>query len=156
MRLSLYVTGKTKENYLKEGVEDYKKRIGKYYPFNYLEIPDIKSTKGMTEQAVKEAEGEMILKYIRPSDFLILLDEGGRTFRSVKFAHFLLQMESRVNQMIFLIGGPYGFSEEIYRRANEKISLSEMTFPHQLVRLIFLEQLYRACTINRNEPYHHE
>jgi len=156
MKLSFYVTGKTKEDYLLRGIDEYRKRVEKYYPFVYQEIPDIKTTKGMSDQAVRDAEGEQIMKRIKPTDYLVLLDEKGRSFRSLTFAHYLLQMESRVGQMVFLVGGPYGFSEKIYQRANEKIALSEMTFPHQLVRLIFLEQLYRACTINRNEPYHHE
>ena len=107
-------------------------------------------------QAVRETEGEAVLRRIKPGDFLILLDEKGRSFRSVDFAQYLQQLESRVSHLIFLVGGPYGFSGKVYERAGAKLALSEMTFPHQLVRLIFLEQLYRACTINRNEPYHHE
>lgn len=156
MKITLYVTGKTRDEYLVKGVDDYRKRVEKYYPFNYQEIPDVKTTRAMNEEAVREAEADSILKRLAPADYLILLDEKGKTFRSVNFAQYLQQLEGRTRHLVFLVGGPYGFSERIRMRAGEKLSLSQMTFPHQLVRLIFLEQLYRACTINRNEPYHHE
>lgn len=156
MVIKLIAVGKTNTDYLKTGIQEYMGRLLHYVRFEYIEIPDIKVTKGMTEEQVKAKEGEALLKNISAVAHLILLDENGRQYSSVAFAE---QLQKRFNsggkEMAFAIGGPYGFSEAVYWRANEKIALSKMTFSHQMVRLIALEQLYRAMTILRNEPYHH-
>lgn len=125
-------------------------------PFSITTIPELKNTKSLSEEQQKQKEGELIMKEIQPSDAVVLLDEHGKEFRSVEYADWLRRKQATARRLVFVIGGPYGFSKEVYSRADEKISLSKMTFSHQMVRLIFTEQLYRACTIIKGEPYHHE
>ena len=125
-------------------------------PFSIAVIPELKNTKSLSFQQQKEREGELILAKLQSSDHVVLLDEHGKDFRSVEFARWIEQKNASVRRLVFVIGGPYGFSETVYSRANEKISLSKMTFSHQMVRLVFVEQIYRACTIIKGEPYHHE
>ncbi|MBR2980625.1 MAG: 23S rRNA (pseudouridine(1915)-N(3))-methyltransferase RlmH [Odoribacter sp.] len=157
MKIELLVIGKTDADYLQEGIAEYEKRLTRYIPYEMRVIPDIKNSKNMSESVQKEREGELILAQIQTSDFVVLLDEHGKSYSSVKFARFLEQkMVAGTKKLILVVGGPYGFSEAVYKRANDKISLSEMTFSHQMVRLIFTEQLYRAMTILKGEPYHHE
>lgn len=157
MKAELWVIGNTSFPYLKEGTSIYEKRLKHYLPFEFSVIPDVKNAKNRTNEQLKTKEGELILKRLDKGDWVILLDEGGKEFTSLKFAkhmeNMLLQSHKRI---IFVVGGAYGFSEEVYQRANAKISLSKMTFSHQMVRLFVLEQLYRAMTILRNQPYHHE
>ncbi len=156
MIVRLLVIGKTTSQYLATGIEEYCKRLPHYLRFEYIEIPDVKVSKGMDEHLVKESEGNEILKYFEPGAHVVLLDENGKTFTSVNFAvHVQKRFNSGGKSLIFVIGGPYGFSESVYARANERLSLSSMTFSHQMVRLIALEQIYRAMTILKNEPYHH-
>lgn len=149
--------GKTVEEYLKTGTSLYEGRISHYTSFSVETIPDLKNAKSLKEDEIKRAEGKMILEKINPSEFLILLDEKGKEYSSTEFALYIqkIGMSAGNRQITFLIGGPYGFSEDVYARADGKISLSRMTFSHQMVRLIFLEQLYRAFTILKGEPYHH-
>ncbi len=135
---------------------DYTGRIGHYMPFEVLTIPELKNTKSMPEEQQKEREGEQILKRLQATDTVVLLDEHGKERRSLEFATWLEKKQHTARRLVFVIGGPYGFSPALYDRADEMISLSMMTFSHQIVRLVFLEQLYRACTIIRGEPYHHE
>ncbi len=135
---------------------DYTERIGHYMPFEVLTIPELKNTKSMPEEQQKEREGEQILKRLQATDTVVLLDEHGKERRSLEFATWLEKKQHTARRLVFVIGGPYGFSPALYDRADEMISLSMMTFSHQIVRLVFLEQLYRACTIIRGEPYHHE
>ena len=135
---------------------DYTDRIGHYMPFEVLTIPELKNTKSMPEEQQKEREGEQILKRLQATDTVVLLDEHGKERRSLEFATWLEKKQHTARRLVFVIGGPYGFSPALYDRADEMISLSMMTFSHQIVRLVFLEQLYRACTIIRGEPYHHE
>lgn len=156
MKTILIVVGKTVNKIFQTGIDDYTNRIGHYMPFSIITIPELKNTKNLTIDLQKKKEGELILKEIQPTDTIILLDEKGTEFRSTEYAKWLKQKQSISRRLIFIIGGSYGFSKEIYERANEKISLSKMTFSHQMVRLIFIEQLYRACTILKGEPYHHE
>ncbi len=156
MRITLLQTGKTRDHYIIEGVEEFRKRVVRYAPFTIETIPDLKNSRNMSIKEVQQKEGAMILKRLKSVDYLILLDERGKEFHSLGFAKHLNSMEGRVNHIVFLIGGPYGFSEEVYQRANEKFSLSKLTFSHQLIRLLFMEQLYRAFTILKGEPYHHE
>lgn len=156
MKTILIVVGKTGNKIFQTGIDDYTNRIGHYMPFSIITIPELKNTKNLTIDLQKKKEGELILKEIQPTDTIILLDEKGKEFRSTEYAKWLKQKQSISRRLIFIIGGSYGFSKEIYERANEKISLSKMTFSHQMVRLIFVEQLYRACTILKGEPYHHE
>ena len=125
-------------------------------PFSITVIPELKNTKSLSFQQQKEREGKLILAKLQSSDHVVLLDEHGKDFRSVEFARWIEQKNASVRRLVFVIGGPYGFSEAVYSRANEKISLSKMTFSHQMVRLVFVEQIYRACTIIKGEPYHHE
>ena len=156
MKITLIVIGKTDNNNLLLLMEDYTKRLGFYISFEVEVILDIKNAKSLSETLQKKMEGEEILKRTSTADVLILLDEKGKTYTSEEFSEFLQKkMNSGLKNLVFVIGGPYGFSEEIYQRANGKISLSSMTFSHQMVRLFFVEQLYRAFTILRNEPYHH-
>lgn len=157
MKIQLLVIGKTDENYLQIGIADYVTRICKYLPFELLVLPDLKQRKSLSIAQQKILEGEKILSVISNADYLVLLDEGGTLFDSPGFASQIQkQINSGLKKLIFVVGGPYGFSKEVYERSNSSVSLSSMTFPHQLVRLIFLEQLYRAMTILRNEPYHHD
>ncbi|WP_299583222.1 23S rRNA (pseudouridine(1915)-N(3))-methyltransferase RlmH [uncultured Sunxiuqinia sp.] len=157
MKIKLLVIGKTDQKYLQEGLADYHKRIPHYLPFEFTVIPDLKNTRKLSEDQQKEKEGELILAQVKAGDELVLLDERGQTFRSTEFARFLeKKMLGGLKNLILVIGGPYGFSEAVYQRATGKVSLSKMTFSHQLIRLIFSEQLYRALTILKGEPYHHE
>lgn len=156
MKITLIAVGKTEDKYLIEGIDKYLNRLKHYINFNLLIIPDIKNTKNLTEAQQKSKEAELIAKQINPSDLVILLDEKGKKHSSVSFANYLnKQMIGSVQHLVFIIGGPYGFDESIYNRSNSSISLSDMTFSHQMVRLFFVEQLYRAFSILKNEPYHH-
>lgn len=156
MKVTLLLVGKTQNKLFQEAINDYVGRIEHYLPFNIVTIADLKNTKNLSEQQQKDAEGAMILKEIQAADTVVLLDEHGKEFRSVDYAQWLQKKQNTAKRLVFVIGGAYGFSEAVYKRANEKISLSKMTFSHQMVRLIFTEQLYRACTIIKGEPYHHE
>lgn len=157
MKICLIVIGKTDEAYLQKGLEIFGKRIPHYILFETKVIPDIKNVKSLSFEQQKDKEGELILQQLTTSDELILLDENGQEFSSVDFARFLeKKMLSGIKRLVFVIGGPYGFSDKVYSRANGKVSLSKMTFSHQMVRLIFVEQLYRAFTILKGEPYHHQ
>lgn len=157
MKITLMVVGKTTTANLRSGIEEYAKRVNRYIPFDIVELPDIKTSRKLTEAKQKETEGEMMLSRIQPSDYVVLLDEHGKEMTSREFSQNLEKKAQTVSkQLYFIVGGPYGFSPEVYSRANEKLSLSKMTFPHEMVRLFFVEQLYRAMTIQRNEPYHHD
>ncbi|PKP24615.1 MAG: 23S rRNA (pseudouridine(1915)-N(3))-methyltransferase RlmH [Bacteroidetes bacterium HGW-Bacteroidetes-2] len=157
MKIKLVAVGKTDNKNFQSLIEDYKKRLGFYVSFEMQIILDIKNAKSFSETQQKQKEGEILLKFLEPSDVVYLLDENGKTFSSIAFSDFIQKkMNSGIKNLIFILGGPYGFSEEIYARANGKISLSAMTFSHQMVRLFFIEQLYRAFTILKNEPYHHQ
>lgn len=156
MKTLLILVGKTTDKHFQTGISDYVERISHYMPFELVTIPEIKNTKSLTGEQQKTAEGELILKQLQPSDTVVLLDEHGRELRSIELARWLEQKRNTARRLIFVIGGPYGFSSEIYSRADEALSLSKMTFSHQMVRLIFTEQIYRACTIIKGEPYHHE
>ena len=156
MQIKLLTIGKTDDKRLQSLIDDYQKRLGHYIKFEFDVVPDLKKVKHLSEEQQKQKEGQLILNKVTSSDVLILLDENGKQQDSVVFANYLQKhMNSGIKQLVFVIGGPYGFSEEVYARANGKISLSKMTFSHQMVRLFFVEQLYRAFTILRNEPYHH-
>lgn len=156
MKITLIAIGKTDDARLVELIEQYCQRLGHYVNFELQIIPDVKKRKGHSTDQQKMAEGLHILERLTPSDQLVLLDEKGKSMSSVGFSSYLQkQMNSGLKRLVFVIGGPYGFSQEVYARANAKISLSAMTFSHQMVRLFFVEQLYRAFTILRNEPYHH-
>ncbi len=142
--------------FLEEGIERYVQRIKRYHPYEIFTIPDIKNSKNLSESEQKKQEGKLILKQVRPEDHLILLDEKGKEMNSLEFSKLIENsMLQSIKQLIFVIGGPYGFDQEVYQRANRKIALSKMTFSHQLVRIIFAEQLYRANSIIKGEPYHH-
>lgn len=155
MKIEFWTIGKTNETYLKEGMAIFEKRIKRYLKLESVLITDLKNAKNLKPTQVKLKEGEKCLAKLKNGDYLILLDEKGKQFTSVKFAKFFeQQLNQSHHRIIFLVGGAYGFSEAIYKRANYKIALSEMTFSHQMVRLFFLEQFYRAMTILRNEPYH--
>jgi 23S rRNA (pseudouridine1915-N3)-methyltransferase len=157
MKVQLLLVGKTTQDFVRKGVEEFCGRLKHYLPFELEIIPDIRNTKNFSFDQMKEKEGELILKYFQPGDFIVLLDEHGKEFTSLDFAGYIEKKTSIVSKrFVFVIGGPYGFSNKVYAAAQEKISLSKMTFSHQLVRLIFVEQLYRAMTILGNEPYHHE
>lgn len=156
MKITFLVIGKTDEAYLREGIEKYLKRLKHYIVFQYLEIPDLKNTKHLNEAEQKNREAELILKQLKPNDQLILLDENGEEFSSEGFAAYLnKKMLASVQNLVFVVGGPYGFDPSVYQKAQGKISLSRMTFSHQMVRLFFVEQVYRAFTILKGEPYHH-
>lgn len=157
MNCVLLTVGKTDVKWVKEGLDVYTSRIGHYVPFRIAEIPELKKVSALSRQQIKEKEGELLLKQLSPSDTLILLDENGREFRSVEFASYLEKLLAGGGRnLVFAVGGAYGFSEAVYKRAQDKLSLSRMTFSHQMVRTVFAEQLYRALTILRGEPYHHE
>ena len=157
MNIQIIVIGKTDQSYLIAGIDEYCKRIKRYINFDMQVIADIKNTKNINEIQQKNLEGEKILAKLNSNDFVVLLDENGIEYNSRSFADFISkQMLSSVKNLVFVIGGPYGFSKSVYDRANCKISLSKMTFSHQIVRLLFLEQLYRSFTIINNEPYHHD
>lgn len=157
MKIILLAIGKTDNKQLQILIDDYTKRLGFYVSYEMEIIPDVKNAKNLSEALQKQAEGEEILKRTNTADVLILLDEKGKTYTSEGFSQFLQKkMNSGLKNLIFVIGGPYGFSETVYNRANGRVSLSSMTFSHQMVRLFFIEQLYRGFTILRNEPYHHK
>ncbi len=157
MKLLFLVIGRTVEKKLTALIDDYVQRVKHYVPFDMEVIPELKNTKALTAEQQKEREGELLQKQLREGDYVVLLDEGGREFRSVEFADYLQKKQSQVaRRLVFVVGGPYGFSPAIYALAREKVSLSKMTFSHQMVRLFFVEQVYRAMTILRGEPYHHE
>ena len=157
MKTQLILVGKTDSKIFSEAIDIYVGRRKHNITFEPVVIPDIKNTKKLTEEQQKKLEGDCILKLIQPGDTVVLLDEAGKEMRSVEFAEWMRRkMNATSRKLIFVIGGPYGFSKEVYERADEKISLSKMTFSHQMVRLIFVEQLYRAMTILNGEPYHHE
>ena len=157
MRLTLLTVGRTDIPWVREGLDMYVSRICHYVPFELREIPELKGVAALTREQIKEREGELILRQLRPADEVILLDEHGREYRSLEFADWLgRRMAGSGRDLVFVIGGAYGFSDAVYARAAGKVSLSKMTYSHQLVRTIFAEQLYRAFTILRGEPYHHE
>lgn len=156
LKITLIAVGKTEDKYLIEGIEKYLNRLKHYINFSILIIPELKNTKNLTEAQQKTKEAELLHKQINPTDVVVLLDEKGKKYTSVTFANYInKQMIGSVQNLVFVIGGPYGFDESIYKRANSSLSLSDMTFSHQMVRLFFVEQLYRAFTILKNEPYHH-
>ena len=156
MKTELLLVGKTADKHFDASIQDYTQRIGHYMPFVITVIPELKNTKNLSEEQQKQAEGELILRQIQPSDTVVLLDEHGQEMRSLEFARWLEQKRNTARRLLFVIGGPYGFSPAVYKRANEQVSQSKMTFSHQMIRLVFTEQIYRACTIIKGEPYHHE
>lgn len=157
MKITLLTVGKTDKDWVKQGIDIYATRMKHYFPFSIVEIPELKNASSLSEDQIKTKEGEFILKNIKPAEDVILLDERGREFTSVEFAKVLQDKISYIGKdIVFIIGGAYGFSDAVRQRANSKISLSKMTFSHQMVRAIFVEQLYRAFTIMKGEPYHHE
>lgn len=157
MRITLLTVGKTNDLSFKNAISEYQKRLKFYISFDIEEIPSLKNTKNLTEDNQKEKEGELILKNLQAEDEVVLLDDKGSEFTSKQFASYIEKKSaSGLKRLVFVVGGPYGFSQEVYQRANDKVSLSRMTFSHQMVRLVFTEQLYRAMTIIRGEPYHHE
>ena len=157
MKFALLVVGRTVEKHYITAINDYVERIKHYTPFDMEVIPELKNTKSLSMEQQKEKEGELILKALQPGDVVVLLDEHGKEFRSIEFAEWAEKKMHTVNKrLVFIIGGPYGFSKDVYAAAQEKISLSKMTFSHQMIRLIFVEQLYRALNILAGGPYHHE
>ena len=157
MKITLLTVGKTDKDWVRQGLDIYVSRLKHYIPFNTVEIPELKNVSALSKDQIKSKEGELILKNIRPTDDVILLDEKGKEYTSVEFARIIQDKISYAGKdIVFIIGGAYGFSETVYQRANSKLSLSRMTFSHQMVRAIFVEQIYRAFTIMRGEPYHHE
>lgn len=157
MKIELAVIGKTSIGYLKQGIDEYIKRLKHYVPFEIKYIDDIKNTKNISEDQQKRTESAKILSLLDKSDFVVLLDEHGKEYTSMQYSSYIQKrMLSGAKKVVFVIGGPYGFSQEVYARANDKISFSKMTFNHEMIRLIFTEQLYRAYTIINHEPYHHE
>ena len=157
MKVALVLVGKTVNKHFVELIDEYAGRVKHYIGFDIITIPELKNTKSLSVDQQKQQEGDLILKQLQAGDHVVLLDEHGKEFRSVEFSAYMEQKMQTVNKrLVFVIGGPYGFSPDVYGKANEKISLSKMTFSHQMVRLIFVEQLYRAMTIMRGEPYHHE
>ena len=156
MRIQLFLTGKTTDPRLATLINEYQQRLTHYVPFELVIIPEIKNAKSLSQDQLKTAEGEAILARLTPAMDVLLLDEHGREFRSIEYADFLQKKMASGKDLALVIGGAYGFSEAVYQRANGKLSLSQMTFSHQMVRLMAIEQLYRAMTILRHEPYHHE
>lgn len=157
MKITLLTVGKTDKDWIRQGMDIYISRLKHYIPFSVAEIPELKNVSALTKDQIKVREGELILKNVRPADDLILMDERGKQYSSVELAKVIQDKISYAGKdMVFVIGGAYGFSEAVYQRADSKISLSRMTFSHQMVRAIFVEQIYRAFTIMRGEPYHHE
>lgn len=157
MKITLLTVGKTDKDWVRQGTDIYVSRLKHYIPFTISEIPELKNVSALSKDQIKTKEGELILKNLKPSDDVILMDEHGKEYTSVDFASLLQKkITYEGKDIVFIIGGAFGFSDEVYRRANSKISLSRMTFSHQMVRAIFAEQIYRAFTIMRGEPYHHE
>ena len=157
MKVNLILVGKTTSKMFQSIIEDYSERVKHYTPFEVTVIPELKNTKSLSQEQQKQMEGEQILRQLQESDHVVLLDEHGQELRSIEFATWISKKQQAVSRrLVFVIGGPYGFSPTIYQRANEKLSLSKMTFSHQIVRMIFIEQLYRAFTILKGEQYHHE
>lgn len=156
MKITLLVVGKTTDKKLEALIDEYRQRLTHYVGFELVVIPELKNAKNLSFEQQKQAEGELILAKTTNSTDLVLLDEHGKEHRSIEFADYLQKKMSAGRDVMFVVGGPYGFSPAVYDRANDKISLSQMTFSHQLIRLLFVEQIYRAMTILRNEPYHHE
>lgn len=157
MKITLLAVGKTEDAYIREGIEKYVKRLKHYIKFEIIDLPELKNTKALTQEQQKSKEAEMIAKKLSATDFVLLLDEKGMELSSTRFADYIDKKAiSSVQNLVFIIGGPYGFDDTIYARANDQLSLSRMTFSHQMVRLFFIEQLYRAFTIIKGEPYHHQ
>lgn len=157
MKITLILNGKTEDEHIIKGFTVYEQRLKHYVSFETVVIPALKNTKALSIEQQKQKEAELLFKQIQSADKLILLDENGKEYNSVGFSDFIQQqMNSGIKSLVFVVGGPYGFSEEVYKRANGKLSLSKMTFSHQMVRLFFIEQVYRAMTILKNEPYHHQ
>lgn len=157
MKISLIVIGKTNGKFLVEGINEYTKRLSYYLPFSIEYLPDVKNNRKLTVEQQMVIEGNNILNAIEKSDYVVLLDEHGKEFTSMEFSKYIeKKMSSVPKRLVFVVGGPYGFTQDVKDRANEKISMSKMTFSHEMIRLIFTEQLYRAMTILNNEPYHHE
>lgn len=157
MKITLLTVGKTDRDWVKQGLDIYVSRLRHYIPFSVNEIPELKNVSALSREQIKTREGELILKNVKPTDDVILLDERGKEYTSLEFSKVLQDKISYIGKdIVFVIGGAYGFSDEVYRRADSKMSLSRMTFSHQMVRAIFAEQIYRAFTIMRGEPYHHE
>ena len=157
MKIKLLAIGKTDDKHLIQLIEVYEKRLSHYINFELKVLPDLKNTKNLSENQQKEKEGTFIIKELIATDQLLLLDERGHIFRSVEFSRFLQKkMNSGIKRLVFVIGGPYGFSDAVYKKAQGKVALSKMTFSHQMIRLLMVEQLYRSFTILKNEPYHHE
>ena len=156
MKITLLVVGKTTDVRLATLIDDYRQRLTHYVPFEFVVIPDIKNAKSLTQEQLKTAEGQAILSYLTPAMDVLLLDEHGREYRSIEYADFLQKKMASGKDLTLIIGGAYGFSDSVYQRANGQLSLSRMTFSHQMIRLMAIEQIYRAMTILRNEPYHHE
>ena len=157
VKISVLAIGKTDDSWVQEGLDKYTKRLGHYISFELDIIPDLKNTKNLSEEQQKEKEGVLILNKLKPTDKLVLLDEKGKEHSSMDFSKYLQQqMNSGIKRLVFVIGGPYGFSPAVYAQAEGKLGLSKMTFSHQMIRPFFVEQIYRAFTILKNEPYHHE
>lgn len=157
MKIILAVVGKTSTGYLKQGIDEYTRRLSHYVPFEIQYIGDVKNTKHLSKAQQKQNEGRSILNFMATGDFVVLLDEHGKEYSSMEFSKYVQkQLASGVRRIVFVVGGPYGFSPDVYARANDKVSFSKMTFSHEIIRLLFTEQLYRACTILNHEPYHHE
>lgn len=156
MKTKLLVVGKTNDKNITKGIDDYVGRVKHYMPFDIVVIPELKNTKSLTQSNQKEMEAEQILKRLQPSDTVVLLDEHGKEYRSIEFARWIEKQQQTARSLVFIIGGPYGFADSVYERSDAKLSLSKMTFSHQMIRLLFVEQIYRACTIIKGEPYHHE
>lgn len=157
MKVTLILIGKTIDRRFADIIEEYASRIKHYMSFEIQTIPELKNTRSLSEDQQKQAEGEQLLKQLQPNDYVVLLDEHGKELRSVEFAEWMTKKMNTVSRrLVFIVGGPYGFSQDIYAKAHEKVSLSKMTFSHQMIRMVFVEQLYRAMTIIKGEPYHHE
>jgi len=157
MKIKLIYVGKTGKSFLQEGEKEYIKRLKRYISFDKIEVPDVKNTKKRSENEIKTLEAKAILKHLKPNDFVILLDEKGKEMSSVEFSTYLQKQFNLGNRgLVFVIGGPYGFSESLRQRGDAKMSLSKLTFSHQMIRMFFVEQLYRALTIMKGEPYHHQ
>ena len=157
MKIAILAIGKTQTAYIRTGIDEYLRRLTHYVPTELIQLPALRQTRGLSEVQQKQAEGQQLLAALQPGDFVTLLDERGLEFTSREFAGEIdRRMSSGIKRLVFVIGGPYGFSDEVYARADSKLSLSRMTFSHEMVRLFFLEQIYRAMTILRGQPYHHD